>query len=106
VIVGTHKFRQYVRNCRILFPIRAPVVVLRTPGKVDGDACATTEIKNGVVHIRIWKGMCKQATIDALIHEWVHAWLYDDGHPDEVWLGHSPVFWTAFGEFYRAWRDV
>ncbi len=105
MIIGDKKFQEYVRRCRLLNPLRISVTIRRQSAKIDGDACADTELlAKGVILIRIWKGMCKQATVDALLHEWTHAILCDDGYSDEDWMGHGPLFWTTFGEVCAAWE--
>lgn len=119
MIISDRTFRRYIKKARDLFPVYMKVIVRREA--LTGDYTAVVEfhektvIKNGphrdeedsnfsYCKIVIEKNICRQATIDCILHEWTHMVLLDEGY--EKWDYHDDVYWKKFGEHYRAWHEV
>jgi len=88
------------------FPTPYPVQVHKIRSGIDGDfgECVLKR-RRFILRVRVNKG--KNAAIDTLIHEWMHAhtWRYDKvgRHMKST---HDDVFWIAFGKAYRLlWDD-
>lgn len=102
VIPSDRTLKRWTARARKLWPLWYPVRVVRVPGAVE--CVGSCRFTGAGYVIEIWRGLCKQATNETLIHEWTHAALHDDGHPN--WGGHCDDFWVRYGEHYRAWHRV
>lgn len=104
---GPAAWRHICRKARQLFPLDQPLWIRRARIKgFDADWCGRYTKSGKIVghDIRIEKRLSLAATVDAMIHEFAHAWLAEqpegDAHRD-----HGDAFWLTFGKFYRAWME-
>lgn len=119
MIISDRSFRRYIKKARDLYPVGIKVIVRRDT--ITGPYTAMVEyhektlIKNGPLRddeeknlsycrVVIEKNICRQATIDCILHEWTHMIMLDDGY--ERWDKHDDAYWKKFGELYRAWHEV
>lgn len=104
--ISPRTFRRWVATCRKLFPTDHPVKVRRGPEPRGWCAWVRTwTTPRGKVlehHVHISDALCRQATLDALLHEWSHI-LHGERH-GAAEHGHPAEFWAIFGELYRTWH--
>ena len=97
--LSTKKFRRWCREIRTLCPTDIPVRVRRVD-RLPEDRTGDCTRRKDHWSIRIWSGLCAQATAEWLVHEWTHVLCDEDEIGQEA--DHSEDYWIMYGSVYRA----
>ncbi len=92
------EWRGAVRRLRRIAPLQRKVRIVRSHLQVDCAHCFVGDDHR----ITICSSLDLEASIDAVLHEWAHAWLFEEDGTDPA--THPDSFWIKFGELYRAWH--
>lgn len=100
-------FRRWCRELRKCAPSTIPVSFRRVKLKKWAGRISIDEHANGrpkKINIYIDDSLDREATRDALQHEWAHALAYDRHRSDPEL--HDGVFGLINAEVYRAWNET